>query len=80
VCGVYFITEKSNEVFLYRNLAFTAASNDSHGANFSDKTYCLYCALYVKLNDIQSPIIPLKLIYSFILLCVLLVLIFVLSF
>jgi hypothetical protein len=80
VCGVYFITEESNEVFLHRKLAFTAASGDGHGAKFSDKTHCLYCAVYVKPNDVQFPATPLKFIYSFILLVFCLFLIFVLSF
>lgn len=70
MCGVYFITEESNEVFLHRKFAFTAASGDSHGAKLSDETYCLYCSLYVQLNNVRFPVTPLKFIYSFILLCV----------
>jgi hypothetical protein len=67
------MAEESSEIFLHRKLAFTAASGDSRGAKFSDKKYSVYCTLHVQLNDVHFPVTPLKFVYSFIPLCVLLV-------
>lgn len=54
-----FIADESNEVLLHRKLAFTAGSGDGLCYKFSDKTCCLFGALYMKLSEVLVPVTPL---------------------